>query len=187
LEVVAMLPHRFVRPLTAAESRRIEELFRRAPQPRVRRRANAVRLSALGYTVREIAEVIGCTRQTVRNCFDHFESGGADALHDKPRSGRPPVATPDYRARLVEVVKTSPSELGYPFTVWSVARLRAHMAREMDVLVSGTRVRQIMKEEGLVFKRPKHTLKGKRDEDAFAAVRDLLDRLKESPWNPIPA
>ena len=182
-----MLPHRFVRTLTPAESRRIEELFRTAPQPRVRLRANAVRLSSRGYTVSEIAEVIGCTRQTVRNCFDHFESGGCDALHDKPRSGRPPVATPDYRARLVEAVRTSPDALGYPFTVWSVARLRAHMAREMDVLISKTRVRQIMKEEGLVFKRPKHTLKGKRDEDAFAAVRDLLDQFKKSPWNPIPA
>jgi transposase len=182
-----MLPLRFIRSLTPAEKIRIEDIFKHAPQPRVRRRANVIRLSALGYTVSAIAEVIGCTRQTVRNCFDHFESGGAEALHDKPRSGRPPVATPDYRAQLVEAVKTSPSKLGYPFTVWSVARLRAHMAREMDVLISKTRVRQIMKEEGLVFKRPKHTLKGKRDEDAFAAVRSILDQLKKSPWNPIPA
>lgn len=182
-----MLPHRFVRPLTPVESRRIEDLFRTATQPSVRRRANAIRLSALGYTVRQIAEVVGCTRQTVRNCFDYFESGGVDALFDSPRSGRPPVATADYRARLVEAVKTSPKELGYPFTVWSVARLRAHMAREMDVLISGTRVRQIMKEEGLVFKRPKHTLKGKRDEDAFRAVRGLLDQFKKGHWNPIPA
>ncbi len=182
-----MLPHRFVRSLTAAETRRIAELFRSAPQPRVRRRANSIRLSALGYTVTQISEVVGCTRQTVRNCFDYFESGGVDALHDSPRSGRPPKATPDYRARLVEAVKTSPKEFGYPFTVWTVTRLRAHMAREMDVLISGGRVRQIMKEEELVLKRPKHTLKGKRDEDAFATVRGLLDQFKNSPWNPIPA
>lgn len=182
-----MLPRRFVRSLTTAEARQIEQLFRSAAQPRVRRRANTIRLSSLGYTVAEVAEVTGCTRQTVRNSFDRFESGGADALRDRPRSGRPPKATPDYRARLVEAVKTDPKEFGYPFTVWTVTRLRAHMAREMDVLISEGRVRQIMKEEGLVFKRPKHTLKGKRDEDAFAAVRGLLDQFKKSPWNPIPA
>ncbi len=182
-----MLPHRFVRSLTAAEARQIEDLFRHAPQPRVRRRANTIRLSSLGYTVTRIAEVTGCTRQTVRNSFGRFESGGIDALCDKSRSGRPPKATPDYRARLVKAVKTSPKEFGYPFTVWTVTRLRAHMAREMDVLISETRVRQIMKEEGLVFKRPKHTLKGKRDEDAFRAVRGLLDRFKKGHWNPIPA
>lgn len=182
-----MLPRRFVRSLTTAETRRIEQLFRSAAKPRVRRRANTIRLSSLGYTVGEIAEVTGCTRQTVRNCFDYFESGGIDALFDLPRSGRPPKATPDYRARLVKAVKTSPKEFGYPFTGWTVTRLRAHMAREMDVLLSEARVRQIMKEEELVFKRPKHTLKGKRDEDAFRAVRGLLDQFKKSPWNPIPA
>ena len=182
-----MMPRRFVRPLTPADKRTIDRLFRRSRDPRVRRRANAVRLSSLGYTVPQIAEVTGSTPQTVRNSFDRFESGGPDALADKPRSGRPPKATREYRSRLVEVVKTNPHGLGYPFTVWTVVRLRAHMAREMDVLISEARVRQIMKEENLVFKRPKHTLKGKRDEDAFRAVRGLLDQFKKSPWNPIPA
>jgi transposase len=182
-----MMPHRFVRRLTAAERRAVENLFRRSPDARVRRRANAVRLSSLGYTVPQIAQITGSWPQTVRNAFDRFESGGMDALSDRPRSGRPPKATPEYRERLVEAVKTDPGELGYPFTVWTVVRLRAHMAREMDVLVSEARVRQIMKEENLVFKRPKHTLKGKRDEDAFRSVRGLLDQFKRSPWNPIPA
>ncbi len=45
-----MLPHRFVRSLTAVETRRIAELFRSAPQPRVRRRANTIRLSSLDRT-----------------------------------------------------------------------------------------------------------------------------------------
>jgi len=181
-----MKSHRFVRRPSLAKKRRIEDVFRRGPNHRVRRRANAVRLSLLGYAVPQITEVLGCNPQSVRNWFDAFESGGADALFDKPRSGCPPKATPDYRARLVESVKTSPSEFGYPFTVWSVVRLRAHMAREMDILLGDGRIRQIMKEEGLVFKRPKHSLKGKRDPKAFATVKRHLDELKKSPWNPVP-
>jgi hypothetical protein len=35
--------------------------------------------------------------------------------------------------------------------------------------------RQIMKEQGLVFKRPKHTLAQKQDKDAFAAVQILCE------------
>jgi transposase len=181
-----MKPHRFVRRPSPAKKHRIEDLFRRGPGCRVRRRANAVRLSLLGYTVPQITEVLGCNQQSVHNWFGAFESGGADALFDKPRSGRPPKATHDYRARLVEIIKTSPSEFSYPFTVWSVVRLRAHMARETDVLLGDGRVRQIMKEEGLVFKRPKHSLKEKRDPKAFAAVKRHLDALEKSPWNPVP-
>jgi len=61
------------------------------------------------------------------------------------------------------------------------------MAREMNVLLGESRIRQVMKEEGLVFKRPKHSLREKRDGEAFAAVQGLLARFKEGPWNPVPA
>lgn len=42
-------------------------------------------------------------------------------------------------------------------------------------------------EEGLVFKRPCHTLSHKRDADAFASVREILEAAKKNPWNPAPA
>ena len=181
-----MKPQRFIRDLTKAERQEVENLFRKGPNNRIRKRANAVRLSALGYTVTQIMEVLGCNRQSIHNWFDTFEAQGCKGLYDKPRSGRPAIATVDYRTRLVEAIKTNPRNMGYPFTVWTLTRIRAHMAREMQILLSESRVRQIMKEEGLVFKRPKHTLAQKRDPDAFAEVRDVLEQVKKSPWNPVP-
>jgi transposase len=181
-----MTPHRFVHSLTPEEQREIEDLFRHGSNTRTRRRAQAVRLSARGYPVPEIADILGCNPQSVHNWLGAFESQGAAGLIEKPRSGRPVVATPDYRSRLVEAVQTDPMKMGYPFSVWTVTRLRAHVARETGILLGETRVRQIMKEEGLVFKRPKHTLAEKRDPKAFAEVQAILDHLKKSPWNPVP-
>lgn len=181
-----MKPHRFVRSLRAKEQREVEDLFRHGPNARTRRRAQAVRLSAKRYTVPEIADILGCNPQSVHNWLGAFESRGVAGLIEKPRSGRPAVATPDYRARLVEAVQADSRALGYPFSVWTVTRLRAHVARETGILLGETRVRQIMKEEGLVFKRPKHTLAKKRDSKAFAEVQAILDHLKKSPWNPVP-
>ncbi len=72
-----------------------------------------------------------------------------------------------------------------------MARLRAHLAKLTGQLLSDSRLRQIMGEQDLAYKRPKHALDGKRESqghaDAFAAVRHLLDELKKSPWNPAPA
>lgn len=182
-----MMPHRFVRSLKRSEQRQIEEVFRQGPNARTRRRAQAIRLSARGYSVPEVADILGCNAQSVRNWFDAFELGGVAALLDRPRSGRPVVATHVYRRRLVRAIRSDPMKFGYPFTVWTITRIRAHLARDLNILLSESRVRQIMKEEGLVFKRPKHSLAGKRDADAFAEVRDILDRAKKSPYNPIPA
>jgi len=181
-----MKPHRFVRRLSRREAEEIEQLCRRGADARTRRRAQAVRLSAKTYPVPEIADILVCNQSSVHNWLDRFESGGVAALADRPRSGRPPVATVDYRRRLVEAVDQDPTELGYPFTVWTVIRLRAHLARELGVLLGASRVRQIMKEEGLVFKRPKHTLAEKRDSQAFAEVQAILDGLKKKPWHPVP-
>jgi len=181
-----MKEQRFIRSLTKTERQEIEKLYRRGPNNRIRKRAQAIRLSAMGYPVTQIAEILGCNRQSVHNWFDTFEAHGCQGLYEKARSGRPRIATADYRRRLVEAIKTNPREMGYPFTVWTVTRIRAHMAREVKILLSESRVCQIMKEEGVVFKRPKHTLAPKRDEDGFAEVRDILERVKKSPWNPVP-
>jgi transposase len=181
-----MRPQRFIRNLTKTEHHEIEELYRHGPNHRVRKRAQAIRLSAMGYTITQIVEILGCNRQSIHNWFDLFEAQGCHGIYDKPRSGRPVIATVDYRTRLVEAIKTNPRKMGYPFTVWTLTRIRAHMAREMRILLSESRVRQIMKEERLVFKRPKHTLAQKRDKDAFAGVQDILEQVKKSPWNPVP-
>ena len=181
-----MKPQRFIRTLTKIERQEVEELYRHGPNNRVRKRAQAIRLSAMGYTVTQIAEILGCNRQSIHNWFDLFEAQGCQGIYDKPRSGRPVIATADYRTRLIEAIKTNPRKMDYPFTVWNLTRIRAHMAREMKILLSESRVRQIMKEEGLVFKRPKHTLTQKRDKDAFAEVRDILEQVKKTPWNPVP-
>ena len=116
-----MKAQRFIRSLTKKERQDVEKLFRKGPSNRVRKRANAIRLSALGYSVTQIPEVLGCNRQSIHNWFDAFESQGCQGLFDKPRSGRPATATPDYRNRLIEVIKANPKDMGYPFTVWCLA------------------------------------------------------------------
>lgn len=181
-----MRPQRFIRKLTKNECQKIENLYRKGPNNRTRKRAQAIRLSTKGYTIPQISEILGCNQQSIHNWFNCFETDGLDGLYDKPRKGRPVIATTEYRSRLVKAIKTNPRDLGYPFTVWTITRIRAHMARELKTLLSESRVRQIMKEEGLVFKRPKHSLAQKRSKDGFAEVRGLLEQVKKSPWNPIP-
>jgi len=181
-----MKPQRFIKNLTKTGRQEIEKLYRCGLNNRVRKRAQAIRLSAMGYTVTQIAQILGCNRQSIHNWFDLFEARGCQGFYDKSRSGRPAIATVDYRRRLVEAIKTNPRKMGYPFTVWTLTRIRAHMARGTRCLLSESRVRQIMKEEGLVFKRPKHTLAQKCDKDAFAEVRNLLEQVKKSPWKPVP-
>ena len=52
-------------------------------------RAHAVLLSNTGFSLTELSETFGVCRQTAATWLNAWEAGGASALLDKPRSGRP--------------------------------------------------------------------------------------------------
>ena len=76
-------------------------------------------------------------------------------------------------------VQTPPQTLGFGFSVWSAARLGAYLARETGIALTVDRVRSILHEEGFSFQRPKHTMKGKRNEAAYEKSRRQLNRMKK--------
>ena len=70
----------------------------------------------------------------------------------------------------------------YGFSVGSLARLNAHLAREMKISFSEDQLGRILHAEGFSVQRPKHTLQGKRDEAAYEKARRQLKRLKKGRW-----
>jgi transposase len=49
----------------------------------------------------------------------------------------------------------------------------------MGVALTTDRVRRILHEQGFSFQRPKHTMKGKRNEDAYERARRQWKRMKK--------
>ena len=92
-------------------------LRQRTLSPRVRERLEMVKARALGQEVGSIAQWSGRTARTVDRWLRHYLAGGAAAVADAPRSGRPPEADAAYRAALVRVVATPPRALGMGFDV----------------------------------------------------------------------
>jgi hypothetical protein len=72
-------------------------------------------------------------------------------------------------------------ELGYGFSVWSLARLNAHLKRHTGIGFSEDQLGRIVHQQKFSFQRPKHTMKGKRDEAAYERAAIKLRTLKKSP------
>jgi len=126
-----------------------------------------------------IAHDLGCSVGTVDIIRKRYRLHGLDGLIPRNPSGRMSRATPEYRVALRTAVETPPQELGYGFSVWSLARLNAHMVKETGINFSDDQLGRIMKQEGFSFQRPKHTMKGKRDEARFQQAATKLRRLKK--------
>ena len=102
---------RFVAALSEEVQRQLEGLWRGGRSHRVRQRAHAVRLSAKGYPLDQIADVLEVDRDAVSRTLDRWEQGGAVALEEGARPGRPPKVDVALEAEVFAAAGEQPASL----------------------------------------------------------------------------
>ena len=165
--------------LTSRQRQRLQQLRDRPPTPRVGKRAVCLLLSAEGVSNQLIVQATGLAANTLTRIRHRWNERGLASLEDAPRSGRPPKVNRAYRQELKDALRRGPRAYGYVFTTWSIARLNTHLQRITGVRICDDWLRQLAHAEGFVYRRPKHTLKGKRDECAYRRAQKKLERLKK--------
>ena len=130
-------------------------------------------------TIASIAEDLGCGTDTVIRMRRLYRKGGVQALHPIKPPGRTSRATPEFLKQMKQAVQTNPLTLGYGFSNWSVVRLAEHLAKVTGIRFSDDQLRRLLHREGFSVQRPKHTMKGKRDEAAYKKSKAQLMRLKK--------
>jgi transposase len=143
------------------------------------RNATIILMTDGGGTKTSISSELGCSPATVDNVRRRYRERGLAGLEHVRPTGRPSRATAFYRAALRKAVQTPPQTLGFGFSVWSANRLASYLARQTGITLKEDRLRVVLREEGFSFQRPKHTMKGKRDEVAYEKARRRLKRLKK--------
>jgi transposase len=154
-----MKPPIFIRPLTADECRQLEANRRTADAFRVRR-AQIVLASARRLSPKPIAQLVGCSVQTVRNVLHAFHTRGVEGL--EKQSNRPKTVEPVLDAakceRLQHILHQSPRLYGKPTGVWTLA-LAAEVCDEQGVterLLSDESIRRALQRLRTNWKRAKH-------------------------------
>jgi transposase len=161
--------------LTAAQRDEVEAALRRRDlAPRACERLEMVKGAALGQDEAAIMAWSGRGARTVRRWLAAFAGGGAAALGDAPRSGRPAVAGAAYLAALAAAAGDGPRALGLPYDVWTSPRLAAHLAERTGVAISPGWLRALLARQRFACGRPKHTLRHLRDADELAACEATL-------------
>src|SRR4030067_829281 len=109
------------------------------------------------------------------------QQGEQGAVARGGRAARPSRTYPDCLAGMKQAVQTNPLTLGYGFSTWSATRLAEHLAKTTGIHFSDDQLRRLLHEHGFAVHRPKHTLKGKRDETAYRKATKELAVLKKTP------
>lgn len=172
--------------LTEQQLAEVEQAINYSSQAAVRQRAIAVRLLHLGYKPEQVAQMVAITANTVWTWHRRFRKDGLAGLEDKPKPGRKTKADDAYVRKLDEALNCDPQQLGLPFTVWTVKKLRLYLHQQTGILLSDSRFRALLRKHGYVWRQPKHDLSALQDKEAKAVARQVLDWLKKTP-TPVPS
>jgi transposase len=161
------------------QHQRLETIRDHPPSMSVCRRAVCLLLSAAGETGAAIARATGLSIDAMTDIRRRWQLRGMASLQDPKSPGRPARVTASYRHQLHQALRTGPLELGYGFSVWTVGRLNTYLQEITGLRFCNEWVRRLIHREHWVYRRPKHTLRGRRNENAFRQARKRLDRLKK--------
>lgn len=148
-----------IRPIPSEERDELDQMYRRAQKPYLRTRAQMILLAVeQGMIASEIAPIVRCCRQTVRNWIRRFNAEGLEGLKDRPRPREPVKATPEYQEGLLAAVRRRPRTLGQPYSLWTLQRLADFMAEETSIRLSHEGVRLVLRKNDIKMSRPQHKI-----------------------------
>jgi len=168
--------------LSNAGRKRLVDQAAKSPDADFRDACRAVLLLADGLTRDAVAAQFGVHAATVGRWASCYRRRGVDGLRGPERDGRgrPPKLSAQHLKQLQEVVLTPPQTLGYAFTAWSLPRLALYMQQTCQVSVQPHYLGLLLHRMGIQRRRPKHVLRGKRDETAHAQAKEELQKIKKN-------
>jgi transposase len=175
------MPKTLTFELSATDLATLVQALKHDKRPEVRQRATGLHLLHNGQAPKAVAELLAVSLPTVYDWHHRWCAHGLDGLANRPKSGRPVKAKPEYVAALQQVVEQNPQDLGYAFSLWTTERLRLHLKAKTGIDLKPTQLRAVLKANGFVYRRPKHMLTNLQDPQARQVAADWLTELKKAP------
>lgn len=145
-----------------AWTREEKEAFR-AQVSRIKDAASRIRFlvilhTAEGYRQPQIAEMLACCIRTVARVQQRFRKHGVAGLMDRRGDNGAAKVTDDYIFTLIEDVRGSPQDHGYPRPTWTLELLVKVLAEQTGIRISRGTMSRLLRRLGIRRGRPKPTV-----------------------------
>lgn len=115
---------KFVSVLSEGNQAALEQMHLHGPTPRQRQRAHAVLLSAKGYRLDQLADILRADRDTISGWLDQWQAQGLAGLSDAPKTGRRRKMDAALEAELLDLLQNPTPALK--------AVVQAHLKKKTD-------------------------------------------------------
>ncbi len=172
-----------VRPITNDEGNKLRNIVRHGKDPIELKRAQVILSSAQGFAPPQISITVLMTPDYVRTLIHEFNEHGMEMLKPHWKPGGNKKFTPEQKEKLVSLATSHPKDLGFPFTEWSLSRLKdAAMNKGVVDSISLEWLRVVLDEADVSFQSVK-TWKESKDPE-FETKKRRIERLTRKKHNP---
>lgn len=166
-----MPPSRHIR-LTQEEDAQLREIEQDPYlKPKVRLRAQVLRLSNRGSNMQKIASYTGRSAASIARDFDRWKERGLEGLADGAAPGNPPRITQGARRCMEERLSEE--------RTYNATQLAEVLEEEFSVVVTPEAVRQHLHSMGYSWKRTRYVPNKPPDPEQERKAREELRRLKK--------
>ena len=156
----------YVREITNEEGNQLKRILRRSGDSFKVKRAQVILASAQRMRVPEISKSSGFSSDYASYVIHGFNERGFEVLKSKYENcGSNPKFSNEQRQTIINIALSKPTDLGLPFTEWSLPKLKEYVIENTDIdYISHETVRRILQESGIKYRRTK-TWKESNDPD----------------------
>jgi transposase len=124
---------------------------------RTYKRYRAIDVAQQGLAVSQIAERSGMHITGIYQWIERFNRDGFKGFDDPPNpQGRPSTLSSKQIREMIKIALARPTDLGLPYTQWSVAKLSAYLVKQgLFPDLSNEWVRRLLKREGVSLQHTK--------------------------------
>jgi len=166
---------------TQEEINKAKEMMDKEKRVRVYKRYRSLYLSLLGKTCREVAKIVGVTKDTVCDTNKKYKEYGIESLADKPYGGRIKKLSDEQEESLKEVILTKlPVDVGFPAEFnWTAGIIGKYINREYGYNYSIKGVTVVLARLNLSYTRPSYVL-AKADESKKEIFKTEFEAIKKT-------
>jgi transposase len=165
---------KYVSALNKPEEITLQWMARRHPLQWTRIRAHSVLFSSNGCSLNTLSYTFGICRQTISIWLNSWEKEGLCGLIDKPGRGRHKKILLEKELEVVEIITKFPR---------SLKTVLQEIHKLWGVKISLSTLKRICKKAGLIWKRVRKSLRGKRNDEKFYAALNQIKALLEKENN----
>ncbi|WP_431305983.1 IS630 family transposase [Mesobacillus subterraneus] len=148
---------------------------------RMFKRLQAILLHLKGRPYAEIADLLGCTEQTIYNYVRAYKANGLKGLVPGQSPGRPCQLTEEQEKELYQlIVEKKPADVGFPAEMnWTSFLVRDWIKQTFDIVYTDRGVRKLLTRLGFSYTKPTYTLAKADPQKQAMFKQENLKRLKK--------